>query len=260
MQNIRSTYSRKKNTLKVTIITVVYNNYKYIESALKSVTLQDYPNIEYVVIDGGSTDGTLDILNMYSNKISIMVSEPDEGIYDAFNKGLKYSTGDIVGFLNSDDLFETDHTISLLVDAFTREDIDGVYGNLNYVDQQDVNHFTRHWKSSHYSKWKIWNGWAPPHPTFYLKKSVYNQIGTYNSTYRIAADYDLILRVLLKSKFKIGFLDSSIIRMRNGGCSNTSIVNFFPKFIENYKVSRGNGLCGWYVATMKTVRKINQFW
>ena len=185
---------------------------------------QEYKSVEYIIIDGGSTDDTLQIVEKYKSKIAVLVSEKDKGIYDAMNKGIAFATGDIIGILNSDDFYPDPHVLSKIVNEFKPE-IDGVYADLVYVDPGNTARITRTWKSGDYQIGMFLKGWMPPHPTFFVRKEVYDKYGTYALNLRSAADYEFMLRVIHKHGIKLAYLPETIVRMRAGGASNASLKN-----------------------------------
>jgi Glycosyltransferases involved in cell wall biogenesis len=184
--------------VKVSIITVVYNGKNTIEDCIKSAANQTYSNIEHIIIDGGSTDGTLGVIKRYEDKIAYWVSEPDNGLYEAMNKGLRSATGDIIGILNSDDMYADNSAIESVVRTITENNVDSCYGDLVYVDRDDTAKIKRQWKAGEYKKEKFKNGWMPPHPTFFCKKTVYEKYGLLNLDFPLAADYELMLRFLYR--------------------------------------------------------------
>lgn len=212
--------------MKISIITVVYNNVSTLEDAIKSVTSQTYPNIEYIIVDGGSTDGTVDLIKKYETKISNWVSERDKGLYDAMNKGINRATGDVIGILNSDDLYEDSNLITDIAKYFEdQQDIDVLYGDLVYVKPNDVSKVIRKWKSSAYYDQYFENGNVPPHPSLFVKATVYRKAGLFNLQYKLAADYEFMLRILKKYKFKSMYINRLMVRMRLGGATNKSFKN-----------------------------------
>lgn len=212
--------------MKVSIITVVYNNDRTLKYAIESVLAQTYPNIEYIIIDGGSTDGTVDLIKSYGKRITSWISERDKGLYDAMNKGIKIATGDIIGILNSDDLYQDNEVITDVVAAFNNSiQPDIVYGNLVYVKADDTTKVVRNWKSSEYYDRYFENGNVPPHPSLFLKAGVYKAAGLFNLNYRLAADYEFMLRVFKKCQCKSVYMNRLMVRMRLGGATNKSIKN-----------------------------------
>jgi glycosyltransferase involved in cell wall biosynthesis len=210
---------------KISIITVAYNSAETIKDTIESIIPQDYNNIEYIIIDGGSTDETIDIAKQYSEYINFFSSEPDNGIYDAMNKGIKAATGDIIGILNSDDFYPNNFVISNVVKSFEKNSCDAVYGDLVYVKANDVNKIIRYWKAGEYSTLEMKNGWMLPHPTFFVKKEIYIRHGLYNTDLKSAADYEMILKLLYKHNISVYYIPMILVNMRMGGESNKSFWN-----------------------------------
>jgi len=208
--------------MKVSIITSCYNREATIRGAIESVLAQDYPDIEYIVVDGASKDGTLDVINEYKNRIVKIVSEPDHGMYEAINKGIRLATGDIIGLVHSDDMLYDKHVISDVVGAFEQSNADFVYGDGIYVDFNETNKLVRNWIGGPYHRWKVRCGWLPLHPTCYIRRDVMMREGLYNESYQIAADSDLLVRYLYKAHLKVDYIHRRIIRMRMGGLSTDS--------------------------------------
>lgn len=245
--------------MKISIITVSFNSASTIEDTLKSVISQDYKNIEYIIIDGGSTDGTLDIIDQYKNNIKTIVSEPDKGIYDAMNKGIELSSGDVVGILNSDDIYENNKVLSLINDAFTIN-VDAVYGDIEYVDRLNLKKRLRLWKAGEFKSNSFKWGWMPPHPGFFIKKSKYNEFGTYQLDLGSSADYELMLRMIAKRKIKLKYIPEIITKMRMGGVSNKSVKNRVQANKNDRLAWKVNDLKPfWFTIWLKPVRKIGQF-
>ena len=203
--------------MKVSIITVTFNSEKYLEDTLESIFSQSYPDIESIVIDGKSTDGTLSILQKYQNKITY-ISEPDTGIYDAMNKGIALATGDIIGILNSDDVLFDKEIINNVVYSFS-SDVDCVYGNVILVSES--NKIVRNYSSANFKLKDFEFGHMPPHPSFYVRKEAFQKFGIYNTSFKISADYDLLLRFLYIHKLKSKYLDFILVKMRDGGISSS---------------------------------------
>ena len=214
--------------MKVSIITVTFNSEKYLEDTLESIFSQSYPDIESIVIDGKSTDGTLSILQKYQNKITY-ISEPDTGIYDAMNKGIALATGDIIGILNSDDVLFDKEIINKVVNSFS-SDLDCVYGNVILVNES--NKIVRNYSSANFKLKDFEFGHMPPHPSFYVRKEAFQKFGHYNTSFKISADYDLLSRFMYIHKLKSKYLDFIIVKMRDGGISS-SIKN---KWLLNKEV------------------------
>ncbi len=228
--------------VRVSIITVVKNNRSYIEDCIKSVITQQYPNYEYIIIDGRSTDGTIDIIKKYYNYISIFISEPDGGIYDAMNKGIKLATGDIIGILNSDDIYNTNDVITEVVREFTEKGVDAVFADLVYVDRNNTDKIVRYYKSANFTPNKFAYGWMPAHPTFFLKREYYEKYGLFKTDYKIAADYELLVRLLGKNKLSYSYLQKVIIKMRSGGISTSSFKSNWILNMEIIRACRENGI------------------
>tara|TARA_R110000765_G_scaffold84327_2_gene163218 strand:- start:2870 stop:3619 length:750 start_codon:yes stop_codon:yes gene_type:complete len=248
--------------MKVTIITATYNSEETLSMALNSVKEQDYKNIEHVFVDGTSTDGTLDVIKEMSlqNPQIKYISESDEGIYDALNKGLNMATGDIIGFVHSDDFLSNPNIISDIVELFKKGNYSGVYGNLLYVDKLDTTKVIRNWESNVFHFKLLQRGWMPAHPTLFLKKEVYTECGNFDKSYKIAADYDFMLRVLRKSEYKFGFLPQVITKMRMGGASNKRIANLILKSQEDFRAMKTNDLKNpLAVLFLKNFSKLKQF-
>ena len=245
--------------MKISIITVSFNSVSTIEDTLKSVISQDYKNIEYIIIDGGSTDGTLDVVNQYKKSIKTIISSPDKGIYDAMNKGVELSSGDVVGILNSDDIYENNKVLTLVNDAFT-SDIDAVYGDIEYVDRLNLNKRLRLWKAGVFKSNSFKWGWMPPHPGFFIKKSNYNKFGTYQLGLGSSADYELMLRMIVKHEIKLKYIPEIITKMRMGGVSNKSVKNRLQANKNDRLAWEINDLTPfWFTIWLKPIRKIGQF-
>lgn len=208
--------------MKVSIITTCYNRETTIREAIESVLIQDYPEIEYIVVDGASKDGTLSVINEYKERIAKIVSEPDHGMYEAINKGIRMATGDVIGLVHSDDMLYDSHVITDIVEAFERSKADFIYGNGIFVNFNDTNKLVRNWIGGPYYRWKVRCGWLPLHPTCYIRRNVMLREGLYDESYRIAADSDLLVRYLYKTDLNVKYLKRKIIRMRMGGLSTDS--------------------------------------
>jgi len=219
--------------VKVSIITVVYNGKNTIEDCLKSVANQTYPLIEHIIIDGGSTDGTLDVIKKYKNKIAKVISEPDKGIYDAMNKGLRSADGDIIGILNSDDMYADNSVIESVESTITDNNVDSCDGDLVYVDRDDTAKIKRQWKAGEYKKEKFKKGWMPPHPAFFVKKEMYERYGYLNLDFPLAADYELMLRFLYRYGITTAYIPKVLVKMRAGGTSRPGLS--IKATIENYR-------------------------
>jgi glycosyltransferase involved in cell wall biosynthesis len=244
--------------MKVSVITIAYNSVDTIEDTIQSVINQDYYNLEYVIIDGGSTDGTLEIIEKYRKNITKFISEKDEGIYDAMNKGVSMASGDLIGILNSDDIYADNHVISDIVS--TLENADAVYADLVYVKRENTQEIVRYWQAGKIKPNSFHKGWMPPHPTFFIRKKCYDQFGLYNLSLRSAADYELMLRMVIKHQIEVNYLPRIITKMRVGGQSNVSLKNRIKANKEDRAAWKINGLKPYfYTLTAKPARKLTQF-
>ena len=228
--------------MKVSIITVCFNSNKTIKDTIESVMSQKYDNIEYIIVDGGSTDGTLEILTKYQTRISKYISESDEGVYDAMNKGIKLATGDIVGFLNAGDFYAVETAILQIATSLQENDCEIVYADLEYVAENNPGKTVRKWKSQPYQSGLFKKGWHPPHPTFFAKKTVFDKYGGFDLSYNIGADYELMLRFLQRYNIKTEYIPRVLVKMRSGGISNKNLYQIIKANIECYRAWRKNGL------------------
>jgi glycosyltransferase len=246
--------------MKVSVITVCYNSADTIETTVQSVVSQDHAELEYILVDGASSDGTLKILEKYKSKISTLISEKDKGIYDAINKGILAATGDMVAILHADDFYTSADVISKVVRTFREKGTDTVYGDLQYVDRKDVSVIRRHWVSGEYEKAAFLKGWMPPHPSFFVKRKCYIQYGTYSTALKSAADYELMLRLLYRHNCTAAYLPEVLVKMRVGGKSNQSVMNRIRANREDKKAWEMNGLTpGMFTFIRKPLSKIGQF-
>jgi glycosyltransferase involved in cell wall biosynthesis len=245
--------------LKISIITITYNSEATLADTIESVVNQTYPNIEYIIIDGGSTDKTLSIVESYKDKIFKVVSEKDHGLYDALNKGIAMASGDVIGMIHSDDFYTGNDVIEKIARAISESDADAAYADLYYVDKNDTALIFRKWKSGQYKHGMFLNGWMPPHPTFFAKKECYKKFGSFNMSLVSAADYELMLRFIHKHRIKLAYLPEFIIKMRVGGKSNVSLKNRIRANQEDRKAWKINGLKpNPFTLYMKPLRKIIQ--
>jgi glycosyltransferase involved in cell wall biosynthesis len=229
--------------MKISIITVVYNNENTIKDAIDSVLSQSYKNIEYIIIDGASTDQTINIIKSYEKKITKFISEKDLGIYDAMNKGILQATGDIIGILNSDDLYENNKIIEIITNEFIKDiELDILYGNLVYVEKNDITKIVRKWISCDYDMTFFERGDVPPHPSLFLKKKVYNTVGLFDLKYKLASDYEFMLRVFKKNSFKSKYINQVFVKMRLGGATNKNFRNIYLGNLEILKAWKNNSL------------------
>ncbi len=244
--------------LKISIITVVFNARDTLQRCIESVISQNYTNTEYIVIDGGSTDGSLDLIEKYRANIRVLVSEPDNGIYDAMNKGIKLATGSVIGMVNADDFFVNNSVVSDMAEMFITTCSDIVYADLDFVDGNDK--VVRKWRSGNYSPLQFNLGWMPPHLTFYCKKELFFKYGMYSLNYGTAADYELMLRFMHLNKIKAVYLRKIIINMKVGGVSNKSYFNRVKGLYFDLQAMRNNGiLLPIITILLKPLRKIGQY-
>jgi glycosyltransferase len=247
-------------TFKISIITATFNSASTIESTLLSIINQDYQNKELIVIDGGSTDETLSIIEKYKSSISIIISEKDNGIYDALNKGISLATGDVIAILHSDDFYIHNKVISNVIETFINFKSDSVYGDLIYVDRFDTNRIIRKWISGNYKHGKFIQGWMPPHPSFFVKKECYDRYGKFNLSLKSSADYELMLRFLHKHKITTVYLNEFLVKMRIGGQSNVSLLNRLKANREDKLAWKLNNIKpAFYTLLFKPLRKLIQF-
>lgn len=212
--------------MKISIITATYNSAHTIADCIKSVSNQNYENIEHIIIDGASKDNTLEIINALPNRVSKVISEPDKGIYDAMNKGIELATGDIIGILNSDDLYINDEVISTIINEFEHDNLlQAIHTNLYYVSSDDINQIVRHWKTGEYIRGSFFKGWHPAHPTLFLRKEVYSKYGLFNLNFKLAADFEFMLRIFERYGIKSKYLPITTIRMRLGGATSKNLKN-----------------------------------
>ncbi len=244
--------------MRISIITSTFNSASTLPDTIDSIQNQNYANLEYIIIDGGSKDGTLDLVNERSI-VSKCISEPDKGIYDALNKGVQLASGDIIGFVHSDDLLASKDILEKIAAIFVNEGVDGVYGDLIYSNKTDINKTIRTWKSQAFHPNLLRKGWMPAHPTFFLKKEVYNHIGAFNLDYSIAADYDFMVRVLQNKEYKFAYLPEIITNMRVGGASNRSLKNILQKSKEDFRIMQTHKIGGLSTLIGKNVSKLKQF-
>lgn len=245
-------------SLKISIITVCRNAENTIERCIESVLFQDYDNVEFIVIDGYSTDNTVNIIKQYGSRLSYFVSEPDFGIYDAMNKGIRIASGDVVGVLNADDYFADTSVISAVATAFSNKNIDALYGDLDYVNP--VGGIVRKWVSGEYKQGAFNWGWMPPHPTFYCKRLYFNNLGSYDLEFGTAADYELMLRFVHVNDLQIAYLNKTMVKMNTGGVSNRSISNRIGAWKNDLKAMGKNGvLFPLFCLMIKPLRKVGQF-
>tara|TARA_B100000963_G_scaffold98870_1_gene85434 strand:- start:352 stop:1110 length:759 start_codon:yes stop_codon:yes gene_type:complete len=247
--------------MKISIITATFNRGHFIESCILSILRQNVKNIEIIIIDGLSTDFTYEKIAplLEKNNNIKFFSEKDMGIYDALNKGVEKASGDIIGFLHSDDIFYEKNILNHIINKFEVNDLDGIYGDLQYIDKINTNKVLRYWQSCEFHKKLLKKGWTPPHPTMFLKKEIYKKHGKFDLQYKISADYDFMLRILNDSSIKLNYIPKVITRMRVGGISNKNIKNILLKTFEDYKAIRRNRIGSVGTLIRKNTSKIKQF-
>ncbi|MFR9532218.1 MAG: glycosyltransferase family 2 protein [Rikenellaceae bacterium] len=248
--------------MKISIITATYNSGTTLRDTIESVLNQTYKDIEYIIVDGVSKDNTLEIAREYESRFEgrmRIISEPDKGIYDAMNKGIAAATGDVVGILNSDDLYNGDNVLEQIVNSYSQNaNIDGIYADLYYVAQNDISKVVRHWKSCKQKSFA--KGWHPAHPTFYLNRSLYEQFDTFDLSYSLAADFELMLRYLEKYHINVKYIEAPLVRMRLGGATSKNISNIKKGNIECIRAFKKNGIYApWYYPIYRLVPKLKQF-
>lgn len=249
--------------IKISVITATWNCAKTLPDCLASLALQTYANREHIIVDGASTDGTIEVINHRINQIAIFKSEPDKGIYDALNKGIEMATGDVVGFLHADDLFASDDALAIIAKAFEDPTVCAVYGDLEYVSPQDITKVIRRWRSKSFNQRDLGWGWMPAHPSLYVRRNWYSKIGRFDISYRIAADYLSILKLFSQSGFKTKYIPAVLVTMRLGGASNKSIKAIVKKSKEDWRALRS---CDFSVPGalraifFKNLSKLSQFW
>lgn len=244
--------------MKISIITTCFNRKGTIRNAIESVLAQDYPGIEYIVVDGASTDGTTDIVREYGGRIAKIISEPDRGMYEAINKGIRAATGDVVGLLHSDDFFYDNHVVSRITERMKETGADFLYGNGLFVDYDNTDKVVRNWIGGKYRTWKVRHGWLPLHPTCYIKRDVMLRRGLYNETYKIAADSDLLLRYLMGGDITVTYLDCYIVKMRMGGLS-TDNARRRQMWHEDIRMYHSHGINPVIAKIEKMMWKVPQF-
>ncbi|WP_053155105.1 glycosyltransferase family 2 protein [Pseudomonas sp. Pf153] len=229
--------------MKISIITVSYNSAATIRDTIESVLSQRYEDIEYIIVDGASKDSTMAIVNEYSDRIAKIVSEPDKGIYDAMNKGISLASGDVIGILNSDDFFESSDAVGAVVECFNSSpESQLVFGDIVFVNAEDLGTVTRFYSAGHFRPWKLRFGWMPPHPATFVRADAYKAVGPYSVKYKISADYEMFVRLLLVHKFAFARLDRVLVRMRAGGVSTSGVKSSLHLNKEIVQACRRNGV------------------
>lgn len=245
--------------MKISIITAVYNRANTIGGALDSVSQQTYANVEHLIIDGKSSDGTIDQVLLRQHAGMRIISEPDQGIYDALNKGMRLATGEIIGLVHSDDVLAHDEVLAQVARAFEDPQVDAVYGDLDYVAGDDATRIVRRWRSGHFERGKLRRGWMPPHPALFIHRRLFDRHGGYDVRYQIAADYDAMLRWLGQDEIRAVYVPDIFVKMRVGGESNRSIERILRKSREDLDIIRRNGVGGLGTLAFKNLSKLQQF-
>ncbi len=248
-------------SIRISVITAVYNRASTIQTSIESVLNQRGADIEYIVVDGSSTDGTQNVIQRYEKELSKYICEPDTGIYNALNKGIQAASGEVVGFIHADDMLADSNVIRRLADAFEDTNVDAAYGDLVYVDAERPERIVRYWKSGKAGSSRFRRGWMPPHPTFYARRQHYLNLGCYREDFEISADYELLLRLMYKHRLTTVYLPNVLVKMRLGGKSNVSMANRLLANREDRHAWEVNGLrppLG--LQLFKPLRKLRQFW
>ena len=246
--------------MRISIVTACLNNHLTVEQAIQSVIYQTHTNLEHILVDGGSTDGTLEIVERYTRRISRIISGRDRGLYDALNKGIQAATGDVVGFLHADDTYADRMAIQKVIEFFESQKVDSIYGDLIYVDKQNADKVIRYWRAGAFDLAKMRSGWMPPHPALFVKRSIYEKYGLFDLSYSIAADYDLMMRFLVDRAMTVAYLPEVLVKMRTGGTSNRNLANIFKKSAEDLRVLKQHQISRPLMALMrKNLSKIPQW-
>ncbi|WP_201745161.1 glycosyltransferase family 2 protein [Aidingimonas lacisalsi] len=245
--------------LKMSVITACFNSEATIGEAIASLQRQSWPAVEHVVIDGASNDMTVAIARDTLGQVDKLISEPDRGIYDALNKGITHASGEVIGFLHSDDLYPHDDVLNQVASCFEDPGVGAVYGDLEYVDSDDPDRVIRYWKSGSFSPGKLKRGWMPPHPTFFMRRTLYDELGGFDLAYRIAGDYDALLRYLGSEQVSVLYLPEVLVKMRVGGASNGNLKQILRKSKEDISAMRHHGINPLVALPYKNLSKIPQF-
>jgi len=246
--------------MKVSIITVTLNSQNHLEECIQSVIAQDHPDIEYIIVDGKSVDETLPIVQKYKEHIAQFITETDKGMYDAINKGISMATGDIIGILNSDDILASPDVIRTIATTFKEQDIDTLYGDLEYVESDNTSLIYRVWKGKPYKRSRFNTGWMPAHPTFYIKRSLIDTYGGYENHYFSAADYEFMARYLFHHKLTSYYLPKLIVKMRRGGQSNNDLKKRLRANRRDYLAMKKNKIpFPFLVSILKPLSKLHQY-
>lgn len=243
--------------LRITVVTVVKNAAATVLETVDSVQGQDHPDVEHIVVDGGSTDGTVELLQAAGRSCTLVVA-PDHSVYEGFNRGLELATGDVVGFLNGDDVFDSPGVLTEMAAAIEREALDAIYGDLVYVQRDDLSRVVRYWQAGEFAQQLIGQGWMPPHPTLYARRELLKQVGQFDGSYRISGDYEFFLRLMGIPGVRFGYVPSVLVRMRAGGMSNWPPANHLRKWREDLRAMRQHGVGGLRTLVAKNLRKLPQ--
>lgn len=246
------------NNIKISVITATWNSVSTLQECINSIDAQSYKNYEHIVVDGVSSDGTIELLNLNTKPFRSVMIESDTGIYDALNKGIQRATGDIIGFLHSDDVFFDEKVLEDVAKAFRNPLVCGVYGDLYYVEKNDLSKVIRRWISSSFKKYYLKIGWMPPHPTLYVRKEWYQSIGGLDASYKISADYLSTLKLFSKNNFISVYIPRALIKMRLGGISNNSLMNIVLKMREDYRAIKSTNTGGLFTLFFKNLLKLPQ--
>ena len=247
--------------MKISIVTVCYNSAQTLGDTLVSVAGQTHPDVEHIVVDGASTDGTPQILKQHRRALARVVSEPDQGIYDAMNKGFAMATGEVIGTLNSDDLFAHPKVLEQVARTFDDPSVDACYGDLVYVSREDPDRIVRYWQSRPYTDGLFARGWMPPHPTFYIRRRAYERHGAFDLGYRLQSDFEFTLRLLAVHRLNAVYLPETLVKMRMGGVTNNRLTNVVKGNIEAYRACRSNGVnVTPFFILAKILSRVSQFW
>ena len=245
--------------MKVSIITVAFNAADTIDATIRSVAAQTHDDFEYIVVDGCSTDGSMRIVDRFRSLITKVVCEPDRGMYDAMNKGIALATGDVIGFLNADDVYADNKVIKDVAHQFKDPGVEACYGDLVYTKRDDIARVVRYWKAGTFQSGAFGRGWIPPHPTFFVRSSVYKQYGGFDPSYTLAADVELMARLLEKYAIRTVYLPRVLVKMRMGGVSNRSMATVFFQNVAIRRALQANGVkCSWPFFIGKPVNRIRQ--
>ena len=245
--------------LKISIITAVYNSEATVGEAIASVARQRFPGLEHVIIEGKSKDNSLDAVYRAGHDRMVVFSEADKGIYDALNKGIARATGDVIGLVHSDDYLADDGVLQRIADAFSDPAVEAIFGDLDYVARENTSHVIRHWSTGPFHPRRLRRGWMPAHPTLYLRRAVFERMGTYDTGFQIAADYDFILRYFSQTQARPVYIPEVLYKMRVGGVSNRSLSKIFHKTREDYTALRRNRVGGIFTLAAKNLSKLGQF-